>query len=150
MMDIARRYAQRIAASYGRIEDVFRHRDHGGVPFQVADVNYWLSGEIPSLIPDDYFADSQAMLRYLVGNIERHLETYENDYIPFLFPGYGTGVIPSAIGAEILFQPKMDPAVQGTVLTSPDQVRAECVHISRQIEQDGTVTRVLRPYAPSL
>ena len=139
-MDIASRYAQRIAASYGRIEDVFRHRDHGVVPFQVADVNYWLSGETPSLIPDDYFTNSQAMLRYQVGKIERHLETYEDDYIPFLFPWYGTGVIPSAIGAEILFQPKMDPAVRGTVLTSPDQVRRLTLP---DPHKDGLMPRVL-------
>jgi hypothetical protein len=28
-----------------RIEYVDRHRDNGVVPFQVADVNYWPSGE---------------------------------------------------------------------------------------------------------
>ena len=57
------------------------------------------------------------MLRYQVEKIGRHMETYDDDYIPFLFPWYGTGVMPSALGAEIVFQPKMDPAVQGTVLT---------------------------------
>jgi hypothetical protein len=36
---------QRIAASYARIEDAYRHRDNGVVPFLVTDVNYWLSGE---------------------------------------------------------------------------------------------------------
>jgi hypothetical protein len=110
------------------------------VPFQVADVNYWLSGETPSLIPDDYFTNCQAMLQYQVGKIERHLETYEDDYIPFLFPWYGTGVIPSAIGAEILFQPKMDPAVRGTVLASPDQVRRLTLP---DPQQDGLMPRVL-------
>lgn len=121
-MNIAQRYAQRLAASYGRIEDVYRHRDNGVVPFQVADVNYWLSGETPALIPDDYFTDCQAMLDYQVQKIERHMQNYDDDYIPFLFPWYGTGVIPSALGARILFQPRMDPAVDGTVISRPEEI----------------------------
>ncbi len=98
-MNLAQRYADRIAASYARIEDVYRHRDNGVVPFQVADVNYWLSGETPALIPDDYFTDCQAMLDYQLRKIERHMQMYDDDYVPFLFPWYGTGVIPSALGA---------------------------------------------------
>ena len=47
---------------FGRRLDVYRHRDNGVVPFQVADVNYWLSGETPALIPDDYFTDCRSML----------------------------------------------------------------------------------------
>ena len=121
-MEIAARYAHRIAASYDRIQDAFRHRDNGVVPFQVADVNYWLSGETPGLIPDDYFTSCESTLQYQVRKIQRHMETCDDDYIPFLFPWYGTGVIPSALGARIAFQPKMDPAVQGTVVSSPDQV----------------------------
>lgn len=122
-MVMTERYAERVAASSARIEDIYRHCAGGVVPFQVADVNYWLSGETPALIPDDYFTDCQSMLQYQLGKIERHMETYEDDYIPFLFPWYGTAVIPSALGAKILFQPKMDPAVEGTVITSPQQVR---------------------------
>lgn len=139
-MDIAGRYADRIAASYSRIEDAYRHRDNGAVPFQVADVNYWLSGETPALIPDDYFTDFQSMLDYQVRKIQRHLAAYDDDYIPFLFPWYGTGVLASALGAKILFQPKMDPAVQDTVISSPEQVR----HLSLpDPRRDGLMPRVL-------
>jgi hypothetical protein len=139
-MNLGNRYAQRIAASYSRIEDVYRHCDGQVVPYQVADVNYWLSGEMPALIPDDYFTDCKSMLQYQVKKIQRHMETYDDDYIPFLFPWYGTGVIPSALGAKILFQPKMDPAVQGVVLTTPEQVR----HLSLpDPHKDGLMPRVL-------
>ena len=65
------------------------------------------------------------MLQYQMEKIERHMETYDDDYIPFLFPWYGTGRDPLGIGGEILFQPKMDPAVQGTVITSPSK-SADC------------------------
>ena len=139
-MAMTERYAERVAASYARIEDVFRHRDNGVVPFQVADVNYWLSGETPALIPDDYFTNCQSMLAYQVKKIAQHMEIYDDDYIPFLFPWYGTGVLPSALGAEILFQPKMDPAVRGTVVNSPE-------HLSRlslpDPRKDGLMLRVL-------
>jgi hypothetical protein len=139
-MAMTDRYGGRVAASYARIEDVFRHRDNGVVPFQVADVNYWLSGETASLIPDDYFTDCESMRRYQVGKIERHMETCDDDYIPFLFPWYGTGVLASALGARILFQPKMDPAVQGTVIRSPEQVRRLSLP---DPHKDGLMPRVL-------
>ncbi len=139
-MAMTERYADRVAASYARIEDVYRHRDNGVVPFQVADVNYWLSGETRAMIPDDYFTDCESMLQYQVKKIERHMETYDDDYIPFLFPWYGTGVIASALSAKILFQPKMDPAVQGTVISSPEQVQQLSLP---DPHKDGLMPRVL-------
>jgi len=139
-MNLAQHYAQRIAASYSRIEDVYRHRDNGVVPFQVADVNYWLSGETPALIPDDYFTDCQAMLDYQLRKIERHMQMYDDDYVPFLFPWYGTGVIPSALGARIVFQPKMDPAVAGAVISSPGEIRRLTLP---DPTKDGLMPRVL-------
>jgi len=139
-MDLARRYADRIAASYGRIEDVYCHRDNGVVPFQLANVNYWLSGETPAMIPDDYFTDCRSMLAYQRQKIERHMEIFDDDYIPFLFPWYGTGVLASALGAKILFQPKMDPAVQGVVITDPAQVRQLSLP---DPSRDGLMPRVL-------
>ena len=40
-----------------------------------------------------------------------------------MFPWYGTGVVPSALGCNIVFQPKMDPAVEGTVIKEPQDIR---------------------------
>jgi hypothetical protein len=139
-MVLTERHTERIAASYARIEDVYRHRDNGLVPFQVADVNYWLSGETPALIPDDYFTDCESMLRYQVKKIERHMRAYNDDYIPFLFPWYGTGVLASGLGARIVFQPNMDPAVRGTVITSPEQVGQLSLPDPRK---DGLMPRIL-------
>ena len=83
---IAERYATRITASRARLEDVYRHRENDVVPFLVADVNYWISGETPELIPHGYFTNRETMLRYQSAKIERHMATYDDDYIPFLFP----------------------------------------------------------------
>jgi uroporphyrinogen-III decarboxylase len=140
MTDVTQRYAQRIAVSNERIADAYRHRDNGVVPFQVVDVNYWISGESPESIPDDYFTNCETMMRYQVAKMERHMAVFDDDYIPFLFPWYGTGVIPSALGAKVLFQPKMDPAVDGTVINSPEQVRKL---VLPDPEKDGLMPRVL-------
>ena len=64
----------------------------------------------------------------------------EDDYIPFLFPWYGTGVLACVLGAEILFQAKMDPAVQGTVVNRPEEVRQLSLPDPRE---DGLMPRVL-------
>ncbi|NQU24319.1 MAG: hypothetical protein HQ567_23805, partial [Candidatus Nealsonbacteria bacterium] len=41
----------------------------------------------------------------------RHVREYDDAYIPFLMPWYGTGVLASGFGVEIKFQEGMDPAV---------------------------------------
>jgi hypothetical protein len=140
MTDLGRRYAGRIAASIERIDDAFHHRDRGDMPFQVSNVNYWLSGETPALIPDDYFTDCRAMFQYQVEKIQLHMETIDDDYIPFLFPWYGTGVIPSALGADVAFQPKMDPVVRDAIITRPEQVRELALP---DPWRDGLMPRVL-------
>ncbi|MEI6647758.1 MAG: uroporphyrinogen decarboxylase family protein [bacterium] len=135
-----RRWAARCAASRERIANVYRHAPDGEVPFLVSDVNYWLSGETPELIPADYFTDFGTMMRYQVEKIRGHLERYDDDYVPFLMPWYGTGVLPSALGATILFQAGMDPAVHGAVITEPEQVRKLTLP---DPEKDGLMPRVL-------
>jgi hypothetical protein len=37
------------------IKAVYRHEDVGQAPVLIGDVNYWITGEDPDLIPDDYF-----------------------------------------------------------------------------------------------
>jgi hypothetical protein len=139
-MDIAHRYARRIAASMDRIEAAYAHRDDGVVPFLAFDVNYWLSVESPARIPDDYFTDCGSMLRYQTEKISRHLESCDDDYVPMLFPWYGTGVIPSALGAAVRFQSKMDPAIEGPVISRPEQVGRLSLPDPRK---DGLMPRVL-------
>ena len=131
---------ERIRASRERIVDAYRHRDNGVMPFLVSDVNYWLAGETPSLIPDDYFTNCESMLRFQIGKIERHMATYDDDYIPFLFPWYGTGVLATALGGQVLFQEKMDPVIHGAVIQRPEQVRQLSLP---DPNQDGLMPRVL-------
>ena len=106
-----------------RILDAYQHRDTGELPVLIVDVNYWVSGETPELIPEAYFADPATMLDYQLHKIEHHLVTFQDDYIPMLMPWYGTVVVPSAIGSRVLFQCGMDPVVEGMVIKHPQQIR---------------------------
>ena len=73
-MENCKKYESRISASYQKIEDAYRHRDNAPMPFIVADVNYFISGEAPELIPEDYFTDFDSMMQYQVNKMERHME----------------------------------------------------------------------------
>ena len=114
----------RFAAARQRILDAYHHRDSGEMPVLIMDVNYWLSGETPELIPENYFTDPAAMLEYQEAKIWRHLDTFDDDYIPNLMPWFGTVVVPSAIGSRVAFQRGMDPAVEGGALIErPAEIR---------------------------
>ena len=102
-MDATPPYAERLAAARQRIEDVYNHRQNGVLPLVIGDVNYWLSGETPALIPGDYFTRPGSMLEFQTAKIRRHLERFDDDYVPLLFPWYGTGVLASAFGARSCF-----------------------------------------------
>jgi uroporphyrinogen-III decarboxylase len=113
----------RIEQARQRIHDAYSHKDTGEIPVVVMDVNYWVSGESPQLIPDDYFTNPARMLEFQQAKIDRHLASIQDDYIPVLWPWYGTVVVPSAIGSSVLFQTGMDPAVEGPVLERPEDIR---------------------------
>ncbi len=113
LMDAANR--ARFARATERVDAAYRHLDIDDPAIVIQDVNYSITGEEPGSIPDDYFAEASfgTMVDYQVRKIAAHLERYDDDYVPFLFPWYGTGVVPSALGCDILFQPKDEPAVRG-------------------------------------
>lgn len=106
-----------------RIHDAYRHKDTGELPVVVMDVNYWVSGEPPQLIPDDYFTSPASMLEFQLEKINRHVTCLQDDYIPVLWPWYGTVVVPSAMGSKVIFQRGMDPAIEGTLLQDPEDIR---------------------------
>jgi uroporphyrinogen-III decarboxylase len=127
---------ERIAAAY-RQEEVDRP------PVLIGEANYWITGEDPALIPDDYFDEGAyaTMLAFQEAKIAAHLAGTPDDiYIPYLFPWYGTGVVPSAMGSRILWQRGEEPAVEGTVIDDPAAVR----HLELpDPERDGLMPRVL-------
>ena len=126
-----------------QIAEAYRHEAAERPPVLIGDANYWITGEDPDLIPGDYFEEGaySSMLAFQLAKIEAHLARTPGDiYIPFLFPWYGTGVVPSAIGCRILFQVGEEPAVEGPVVDDPAAIsRLE----APDPERDGLMPRVL-------
>lgn len=135
-----KQYKSRILKSHQKIKDVYEHRNNGVLPFIVSDANYFLCGENPDLIPDDYFTNLESMLRYQMGKIIQHMERFDDDYVPFLFPWYGTGVLASGFGSEVVFEDKMDPAVKGTLLKAPEDISRLSIP---DPHKDGQMPKVL-------
>ena len=105
-----------------RITSVYR-QENPDIAFIVGTMNYWLDGENPGLIPDDYFVDPAVMTQFQADRMKKHIEEFDDDFIPFLFPWYGTGVVPSALGCEIIFHPKQDPSVGCAIIQEPDEIK---------------------------
>jgi uroporphyrinogen-III decarboxylase len=134
---------ERFARALSRIDDAYRHVETDMPPIVIQDANYSLTGEDPDTIPDDYFLEGAfaTQLDRQVGRILAHLDRFDDDYIPFLLPWYGTVVVPSALGCSIMFQPKEEPAVRGAIITRPEDVRSL---VPPDPHRDGLMPRVLR------
>ncbi|GAA0181985.1 hypothetical protein SH2C18_44390 [Clostridium sediminicola] len=141
MVNIYEKNKERFQAAYEKIKKVYEHKETKELPIVLSDVNYWVSGDTPSLIPDDYFTNFESMFDFQVSKIEKHLNKFDDDYIPLLFPWYGTGVVPSALGSEIVFQSKMDPSVHGTVLKEARDIKKLCLP---DPYKNGLMPRVLK------
>jgi len=125
------------------IAAAYRHETVDSPPVLIGDANYWITGEDPDLIPDDYFDEGAyaSMLAFQQTKIEAHTARTPDDiYVPFLFPWYGTGVVPSAMGCRILFGRGEEPAVEGAIIDDPKAIsRLE----PPDPERDGLMPRVL-------
>ncbi len=51
------------------------------------------------------------------------MDIYEDCYIPFLMPWFGTGVLASGFGVDVIFQEGMDPAVDLPKIKDVSQIR---------------------------
>ncbi len=135
------RYEQRSLASEATLRAAFEFRNET-VPYLIYDAGYWLFGDVKEHIPPDYCDDDPAsMIRYQMQGIELHAENYDDAYIPFLMPWYGTGVLASGFGVPILFQDRMDPAVDLPPISQVDQLEDLK---EPDAEKDGLMPRVLQ------
>lgn len=114
---------------------------NGPAPHIIYDVNYWLFGESRDSIPLDYCGeDPAAMVDYQVGKMKRHAADYDDVYIPFLMPWYGTGVLGSGFGVPIVFPDYMDPAVDLSQISDVGQIKD--LQMPRP-DKDGLLPRVM-------
>jgi uroporphyrinogen-III decarboxylase len=89
----------------------------------IVDCNYWTFGDLPEEIPDDHYTNPAAAFEYQTAKIERHFDQIPDDaYIPFLHPWYGTGVLASAFGIDLVCNPKADPAVNLSTIEKPEEI----------------------------
>jgi len=134
------RYHDRSLAAQEAIRTAFEFRNDAA-PYIIYDVNYWLFGDLPANIPPDYCdEDPTSMIDYQVRKIQRHMDQYDDAYIPFLMPWYGTGVLASGFGVDIVFQDRMDPTVDMSKITDVAQLKDLR---KPDPEKDGLMPRVL-------
>lgn len=120
MIRLMDQYRGRVEIARERLKEVFAHKNKR--PAHVMyDVNYSHFGELPERIDDRYYTDYSVMLAEQIKRIERHFACgYDDCYEPFIFPWYGSGVLASAFGINVLFQPKADPAVEIIAVSEDD------------------------------
>lgn len=117
-------YEERVRKAVPKFERVFRSESSAQPPVVVVIQSYWSCGSDKSQMPEDYYNNPASMLKYQEYGIKLHLENLDDDYVPYLVPWYGTGVLPSGFGCEIRFLEKqgMDPVVAGPCVTGNDDI----------------------------
>jgi hypothetical protein len=109
----------------------------------IDDVNYWTFGELLEDIPEDYYKDDPGvMMNYQINKIKRHYEYYTDDcYQGYLMPWYGTGVLASGFGINIVKNYKADPAVDLSPVKKPEEIKKLKLP---DPQRDGLMPQVLR------
>jgi len=134
------KYKDRSLAAEARLRSAFEFSNETA-PVVINDVNYWLFGDLPENIPAGYCDDDPGpMIDFQMRKIECHVADYDDAYIPFLMPWYGTGVLASGFGVGICFQDKMDPAVE--MATIQDVAELKDIRMPDP-RADGLMPRVL-------
>jgi uroporphyrinogen-III decarboxylase len=121
---VLKQWQPRIQRAEAQLTETFRFQNKRPAVV-VVDANYWTFGDRPDEIPDDYYTDPAAALRCQLAKIDGHYENIpDDDYIPFLHPWFGTGVLASAFGIKLISNPKMDPAVDIAHMQMPEEIDA--------------------------
>lgn len=104
--------SQKYRDSVERINRAFSYKikDFSEVPIILQTNSYWLTGHSPEEIPNDIFDNPKSMLDFQVKGIVEHIQKVDDDYIPYLMPWHGVGVIPHLFGCDIKFFKTDDPA----------------------------------------
>ncbi|MBM3861183.1 MAG: hypothetical protein FJ395_16265 [Verrucomicrobia bacterium] len=124
MQTVLNHWQSRINRAEAELAETFRFQNKRPAVV-VVDSNYWTFGDLAAEIPDDYYSNPASALRYQLSKIEKHFENVpDDDYIPFLHPWFGTGVLASAFGIKLIYNPKSDPAVDIATMKHPEEIDA--------------------------
>ena len=135
---------ERFARARARIRAAFAFDDPGDPPVMAWPLHYIVFGTAPEKLPPDLF-DSPARLTEFQERIcERHLAALDDDFVPYLTPYFGTGVLASAFGVATTFAPGRDPAAgEPCAKSAADAARLRLPDPAR----DGLMPRVLETAA---
>jgi Uroporphyrinogen decarboxylase (URO-D) len=104
-------FEKRLEKVKAKTADVFAFRKMDFPPFIVNSALYWVFGLDPETFPDTYFDHPAVMTDFQQRTYYDQVKEIDDDFVPYLMPWFGTGVIASAFGCQIEFPPKQDPAV---------------------------------------
>jgi uroporphyrinogen-III decarboxylase len=143
MQHVLSQWQPRIERAEAALAETFRMQNKQPAVV-VVDANYWTFGDLPAEIPEDYYSDPAAALHCQLAKIERHFENIPNDdYVPFLHPWFGTGVLASAFGVKVIYNPKTDPAVDLATITQPEEIDLLPVPVPGESGSMAEVTRAI-------
>ncbi len=142
MTHLKEKYSEHDERARSMLKETFEFKNKKATVL-IDDVNYWTFGELLEDIPEDYYEDDpSAMMNYQIKKIKRHYEYYRDDcYQGYLMPWYGTGVLASGFGINIVKNYKADPAVDLSHIKKPEEIKKLKLPDPRR---DGLMPQVLR------
>ena len=123
MVNFQEKYKARTDESLKRIKSAYEHLPDNKLPVMIIDIPYGLTSIPAGEAPGDYFTNVKSMFDHQVKYIAQHMENINDDFVPVLFPWYGTGVVPSAFGCKIAFNEGMEPAIASKAIFEPEDVK---------------------------
>lgn len=120
MDTIKKLYSGRVHESKSLITDTFRFQNNS-VPFIINTANYFSFG-YGDQIPKAYYTSGESMYRRQIEQFRSHYDLVCDDYVPYLMPWFGTGVMASGFGVDTVFNGRMDPTTGGFVINSVDEI----------------------------
>ena len=143
MKNVLNKWQDRIALSEEKLSVAYRF-ENKKTPIVIVDTNYWTFGDLPDVIPADYYTNPAAAFRYQMDKIEWHYKNIPNDaYMPFLHPWYGTGVLASAFGIDLICNEKADPAVNISTMQHPEEIDKFVLPVPGETGAMKIVTRII-------
>ena len=145
MATLAAELAVRFQRSKQKIQTAVAGDVGEGVPLVIRAWPYHVFGTDPRRFPQDYFTNPRSMLEYQTASCEAQLTTVQDDFIPYVMPWYGTGVLASAFGCGVAFLEDSDPAVSSWGMVKDEREVAR-LRVPDP-ERDGLMPRVLEAMA---
>ena len=135
-------FNKRLKKIRARTADCFAFRDMEAPPFLVNGAPYWGFGYDPETFPQGLFDDPAVMTTAQERAYYDQVKEIDDDFVPYLMPWLGTGVLASAFGCQIEYPPKQDPVV------SPRHYPVKTTRDIKELsipdpEKDGLMPKVL-------